>query len=438
MAAMVPSCSCLRSAASMSSTSTISAGAPSSRMAAAEMCGILPRRGSSVRTTRSCSPRKRLTTRPTRPPSSPRMTTLVAESRGVSPSPNIPAPSTRPVASPSTSHCRRPWTALMASPPMRSTRSMRASGNAYGSSATSTSAARSTLSVTGSCSENVVPMPILLSTRTVPEVDVTIWCTTSRPTPRPEISVTCLAVLKPGRKRKSNSSRSLSRLARSAGCIPRSTTLRRMDSASMPRPSSTTRTISWPAWCRASTTIRACSGLPCWRRTSGVSRPWSQALRMMWLSGASRRARMSRSTGTSAPMMSRRTLLPSCLATSRTMRGNPETPSPKGRMRLPITSWYREVETSSVRRKKFSSSAMRSVSDDSARITESRAWAMRVGSPRRMAPSSASRARVSSLRTAASERRSAGERRPSPIDSPASCIIRSRLSALTRTARDSL
>ena len=47
-----------------SSTSTISTGEPSSRMAAALRFGTLPSRGSSGRTTRSCSPRNASTTSP--------------------------------------------------------------------------------------------------------------------------------------------------------------------------------------------------------------------------------------------------------------------------------------------------------------------------------------------------------------------------------------
>ena len=90
-----------------------------------------------------------------------------------------------------------------------------------------------------------------------------------------------------------------------------------------------------------------------------------------------------------------------------------------------------------MRRKKFSRSKIRSANDASARPTASRAIAIRPGSPRRMAASKDSRARVNSPRTAPSARRKAGDRRPSTMDSPASCIMRSRLSALTRTARDS-
>ena len=77
-----------------------------------------------------------------------------------------------------------------------------------------------------------------LLTRTEPRTACTMLCTTSRPTPRPETSVTCSLVEKPGRNRKSSSSASLSRAAIAAVVSPRSTTLARSRSRSMPRPSS--------------------------------------------------------------------------------------------------------------------------------------------------------------------------------------------------------
>ncbi len=50
-------------------------------------------------------------------------------------------------------------------------------------------------------------------------------------------------------------------------------------------------------------------GLPAAWRSSGVSRPWSKALRIRWLSGASSRSRMSRSTPVVSPMTSNLRLL---------------------------------------------------------------------------------------------------------------------------------
>ena len=60
-----------------------------------------------------------------------------------------------------------------------------------------------------------MPCPTWDDTRTVPRTRLTMSCTTSRPTPRPEMSVTVPFVEKPGRNRNSSSSASLSRSAAS-------------------------------------------------------------------------------------------------------------------------------------------------------------------------------------------------------------------------------
>ena len=182
------------------------------------------------------------------------------------------------------------------------------------------------------------PLPGEVSARTVPPTSWTMLWTTSRPTPRPEISVTCPAVENPGRKRKSMSSASVSFSAMSAGARPRSATLVRMDSGSSPRPSSRTVMFNSPAEWRASRTTRAASSLPAAALTSGVSMPWSTAFRRRWFRGASSRSRMSRSTRVSLPRIVSLAFLPRSRATSRTRRENPAVPSLKGRMRLSTTA----------------------------------------------------------------------------------------------------
>ena len=183
-----------------------------------------------------------------------------------------------------------------------------------------------------------MPLPGRLAIRTEPRTDCTMLWTTSRPTPRPEISVTCSLVEKPGRKRNSSSSASPSRWATAALVSPRSTTLVRRRSRSMPRPSSLRVIWSIPARWWASSgwpPERACRA----RRSSGDSIPWSIALRIRWLRGASSRSRMSRSTPVVSPATSNRACLPMSRARSRTSRGKPRMPSASGRIRLASTSW---------------------------------------------------------------------------------------------------
>ena len=105
---------------------------------------------------------------------------------------------------------------------------------------------------------------------------------------------------------------------------------------------------SIPARWRASRRIVPAGGLPAARRSSGDSRPWSSALRIRWLSGASSRSRMSRSTPVASPTTSNRASLPSSRARSRTSRGKPRMPSASGRIRLASTSWCSRLERSSL------------------------------------------------------------------------------------------
>ncbi|MNN73539.1 hypothetical protein D3C81_1896640 [compost metagenome] len=67
--------------------------------------------------------------------------------------------------------------------------------------------------VSGSCTENLVPLPGLDSTATTPPRDSILVLTTSRPTPRPEMSEILSAVLKPEANRRAATSSSVIRSA---------------------------------------------------------------------------------------------------------------------------------------------------------------------------------------------------------------------------------
>src|ERR1700686_4689469 len=84
------------------------------------------------------------------------------------------------------------------------------SGMAYSRFSTRNNRALMMASVRGSFRQNVVPWPACVKTSTVPFSRCITLCTTSRPTPRPEISVISWAVLNPGWKTSSKMALSLS------------------------------------------------------------------------------------------------------------------------------------------------------------------------------------------------------------------------------------
>ena len=88
--------------------------------------------------------------------------------------------------------------------------------------------------VIGSCSVKQVPAPSCEFKRTEPPTLCTIDWTTSRPTPRPDSDVTSDLVEKPGRNKNSNNSASVILAAIAAGARPRSMTLARTRSGSIP------------------------------------------------------------------------------------------------------------------------------------------------------------------------------------------------------------
>ncbi len=188
----------------MSSMSTISTGAPSSISEPAAMSLILPRRLSSGCTTRSRSPRNRSVTSAYGLAGSPKMITKRSPPTAFdSPPPNTCCALTRPIALPWSLKCCRPSSTSISSCGSLSVRTMCASGNAYGSPPISASSVRTTDNVSGSCIWKRAPRPCSELTRIVPRTCFNMLCTTSRPTPRPEISVTSCFIVKPGRKRNS-------------------------------------------------------------------------------------------------------------------------------------------------------------------------------------------------------------------------------------------
>ena len=166
--------------------------------------------------------------------------------------------------------------------------------------------------------------------------------TTSSPTPRPERSDTLSAVEKPGAKIRLSTSSS-ARTA-SAAITPRSMAIARTRSRSRPWPSSaTSMTIRPPRWA-AEMRTRPSGGLPSAIRRSGLSRPWSTALRTMWVSGSVSRSMTVRSTSVDSPSTTSRTRLPVAASASRTSRAMRWNTAFTGWARMAITlSWMSRV-----------------------------------------------------------------------------------------------
>ena len=88
----------------------------------------------------------------------------------------------------------------------------------------------------------------------------------------------------------------------------------------MPAPSSLTSMMTRPERCAAASRTEPSGGLPAAVRCSGLSSPWSTALRIMWVSGSASSSTTVLSTSVDSPSVRRRTSLPVASATSRTMR----------------------------------------------------------------------------------------------------------------------
>ena len=136
--------------------------------------------------------------------------------------------------------------------------------------------------------------------------------TTSMPTPRPDTSVTCRAVEKPGSRIKSSSSRGDIRSSSGSVLSRMASALARTAWGSMPRPSSRISMRTWPSSCAAVSVIWPDGGLPLATRSSGVSMPWSTLLRTRWVSGSESCSRIVLSSSTSRPTIVTSTCLPSC------------------------------------------------------------------------------------------------------------------------------
>ncbi len=115
-------------------------------------------------------------------------------------------------------------------------------------SATDTTSASTTASDSGSRMRNVVPRPALVRTSTSPPSRLTCDRTTSRPTPRPDTSLTCSRVENPGENIRSTSSSSERDRAWSSEISPRRTAFAATRPRSMPAPSSDTSTTTWLPW----------------------------------------------------------------------------------------------------------------------------------------------------------------------------------------------
>lgn len=126
-------------------------------------------------------------------------------------------------------------------------------------------------SVSGNVRRNRVPRPRVVLMLTSPLRLLTARLTTSMPTPRPERSVTCSAVEKPGAKISSwiSSGRSFA----SGETSPRSMARFKMRVSSRPAPSSAISMITLPPWWRAVSDTRPTRALPVRSRASVGSRP---------------------------------------------------------------------------------------------------------------------------------------------------------------------
>lgn len=177
----------------------------------------------------------------------------------------------------------------------------------------------STASVRGRLSEKLDPLP---SSDWMPMRPPSAWMflrTTSMPTPRPEMLETTAAVEKPGAKIRLSISSSDS--CASGAMMPRSIALALTRARSMPRPSSATVMTMRPDWCAADRVTTPSPSLPAALRSAGVSRPWSTALRIRWVSGSPMRSTTVLSTSVISPSTSKRTRLPVSTSSSRMMRG---------------------------------------------------------------------------------------------------------------------
>ena len=191
----------------------------------------------------------------------------------------------------------------------------------------------------------VLPTPSLLFTSTSPLNASILDLTTSRPTPRPDTSVTSFAVEKLGRNNKSIISLS-DMLAPCSGVMePLSIAFWRTLSTSIPLPSSLTSiTTLFPSW-YASRKMEPVAGLPLCARTSADSKPWSAELRIKCINGSPISSTTVRSSSVSSPVIYNSIFLSNFLDKSRTIRGNLLTTLSIGTIRTFITDSCKFVVT---------------------------------------------------------------------------------------------
>lgn len=127
--------------------------------------------------------------------------------------------------------------------------------------------------VSGTRRRTTVPTPCCDSTSTEPPTRSTWERTTSMPTPRPEIWVTCGAVDKPASKTRSMTSRSVMEAACSPLRRPDSTARASKRSLEIPAPSSRTSMMAHPSCCRTDRRMTPSCGLPDVKRSHSASIP---------------------------------------------------------------------------------------------------------------------------------------------------------------------
>ena len=184
----------------------------------------------------------------------------------------------------------------------------------------------------------VVPFPNSVCSSTVPPRLSTLALTTSIPTPRPEMLVTCSAVVTPLRNTKLAICFGLMRSVRLEGNNPFDAAARLTRSTSIPAPSSETsmRTSSQSRYAR---TMRQPSGdFPASTLRDGISTPWSMELRTKCISGALISSRISLSSSKSWPSRCRQTRLPPARARSLARRGKRAQSTPIGCVRACLDS----------------------------------------------------------------------------------------------------
>ena len=180
---------------------------------------------------------------------------------------------------------------------------------------TDTTIPSSTASVSGRLIVKVEPRPSRELIEIRPPSDWIDRRTTSIPTPRPEMSDTVAAVEKPGMKMMLSISSSL--ITASGAISPLVIALSRTRARLIPAPSSDTSITMRPDRCSAASRTTPSAGLPIATRFSGVSSPWSMALRIICVSGSLRCSMTVLSTSVASPSVTSRTCLPVIAASSR-------------------------------------------------------------------------------------------------------------------------